>query len=127
MYDILMYAHLATVVPCIFLGAYVLAAKKGTAVHKRVGGIYMVLMIVTSLITLFMPAKVGARFLGHFGFIHLFSLLTIYTVPAAILAIRRGNVASHKRKMIILYVAAIGITGAFTLFPGRFLHTLFFA
>ncbi|SFB51166.1 hypothetical protein SAMN04489723_11516 [Algoriphagus aquimarinus] len=29
-YQLLMYSHLATVVPCIFLGAYILAARKGT-------------------------------------------------------------------------------------------------
>ncbi|WP_339702940.1 hypothetical protein [Algoriphagus aquimarinus] len=29
-YELLMYSHLATVVPCIFLGAYLLSSRKGT-------------------------------------------------------------------------------------------------
>lgn len=125
-YDILMYAHLTTVVPCVFLGAYVLLAKKGTRVHRFLGKIYMVLMLITAFITLFMPALVGPQFLGHFGWIHLFSFLTIYTVPTAYTAIRKGNVRAHKRKMVLLYIGAILIAGGFTFAPGRYLNELFF-
>ena len=125
-YETLMYAHLITVVPCIFLGAYGLMAKKGTRIHKRLGKIYMVLMLITAIITLFMPALVGGRFLNHFGWIHLFSFLTLWTVPTAYTAIKKGKVKAHQRKMILLYIGAIGIAGGFTLTPGRYLHTLFF-
>lgn len=125
-YAILMYAHLITVVPCVFLGAYVLLAKKGTSVHRFLGKIYMILMLITALITLFMPALVGPQFLGHFGWIHLFSFLTIYTVPTAYTAIRKGNVRAHKRKMVLLYIGAILIAGGFTFAPGRYLNELFF-
>ncbi|MDT0538842.1 MULTISPECIES: DUF2306 domain-containing protein [Croceitalea] len=125
-YAILMYAHLITVVPCVFLGAYVLLAKKGTSVHRFLGKIYMILMLITGLITLFMPALVGPQFLGHFGWIHLFSFLTIYTVPTAYTAIRKGNVRAHKRKMVLLYIGAILIAGGFTFAPGRYLNELFF-
>lgn len=125
-YNILMYSHLATVVPCIFLGAYVLLAKKGTRIHRKLGGIYMVLMLVTALITLFMPALVGPQLLNHFGWIHLFSLLTIWTVPTAYTAIKKGNIKAHQRKMLLLYFGAIVIAGGFTLAPGRFLNNLFF-
>ena len=125
-YNILMYSHLATVVPCIFLGAYVLLAKKGTRIHRRLGRVYMVLMLVTAVITLFMPALVGPQFLSHFGWIHLFSLLTLWTVPTAYTAIRKGNIKAHQRKMLLLYFGAIVIAGGFTLAPGRFLNELFF-
>jgi len=125
-YDVLMYSHLVTVVPCVFLGAYVLLAKKGTAVHRTLGKLYMVLMLITGLITLFMPALVGPQFFGHFGWIHLFSFLTIYTVPTAYTAIRKGNVRAHKRKMVLLYIGAIMIAGGFTFAPGRYLNELFF-
>ncbi len=122
----LMYIHLATVVPCFVIGTILLIIKKGTRFHKNFGRIYMVLMMITGLVTLFMPALVGPRFLNHFGYIHLFSFLTIYTVPTAYIAIRKGNVKLHKQKMIGLYVGAILIAGGFTFFPGRYLHQLFF-
>ena len=125
-YQALMYFHLITVVPCIFLGAYGLLGKKGTPIHKTLGKIYMILMLITGTITVFMPADVGGRFLNHFGWIHLFSFLTLWTVPTAYLAIKNGKVKKHQRKMILLYIGAIGIAGGFTLAPGRYLHELFF-
>ena len=125
-YESFMYIHLATVVPCFVIGTILLIIKKGTSFHKNFGRIYMILMLVTGVVTLFMPAMVGPRFLNHFGYIHLFSFLTIYTVPTAYWAIRKGDVKAHQRKMIGLYVGAILIAGGFTFFPGRFLHTLFF-
>lgn len=125
-YELLMYLHLITVVPCVFLGAAVFLMKKGTGQHKMIGKIYMTLMMITAILTLFMPAKVGAPFLGHFGFIHLFSLLTMFSVPRAIIAIRKGDLLGHKISMISLYVGAIVIAGAFTFTPGRYLHSIFF-
>ncbi len=86
----------------------------------------MILMLLTASVTLFMPAEVGPRFLNHFGWIHSFSFLTIYTVPTAYWAIKNGEVKRHKRKMILLYFGAIIIAGGFTFTPGRFLHSLFF-
>jgi uncharacterized membrane protein len=86
----------------------------------------MVLMLITATITLFMQAQVGPRVFDHFGFIHCFSILTIYTIPTAYWAIKKGNVKSHKRKMILLYFGAIIIAGGFTFAPGRYLNELFF-
>jgi uncharacterized membrane protein len=123
---VLMYLHLITVVPCVFLGTILILIQKGTAIHKSMGRIYMVLMLITAFITLFMPAQVGPQFVGHFGWVHSFSFLTLYTVPTAYVAIRKGNMRSHQRKMILLYVGAILIAGGFTLAPGRYLHGVFF-
>ncbi|MFY9241951.1 MAG: hypothetical protein WAO74_02880 [Polaribacter sp.] len=69
------------------MGGYLLAVKKGTLFHKSLGKVYTTLMFTTAIITLFMPAFVGPQFLNHFGYIHLFSLLTLYSVPTAIIAI----------------------------------------
>lgn len=123
----LMYLHLATVVPAFAIGTLLLIIKKGTSIHKIYGRIYMILMIITALITLFMEAEVGPKLFNHFGWIHSFSFLTLYTVPTAYMAIKKGNVKSHKRKMILLYFGAIIIAGGFTFVPGRYLHTLFLA
>ena len=125
-YDQLMHLHLATVVPSFIIGTAFLFMQKGTAIHKKAGRLYMVLMLLTAFITLFMPAQVGPQFFNHFGWIHSFSFLTIYTVPTAFIAIRKGNVKAHKRKMILLYFGAIIIAGGFTFVPGRYLHNVFF-
>ena len=125
-YTTLMYFHLATVVPCILLGPAQFFMKKGSPVHKTIGKVYMILMLITATITLFMPAQVGPTLANHFGFIHGFSLLALYSVPKAYFAARRGDLKSHQGSMIGLYVGGIIIAGGFTLAPGRFLHQFFF-
>lgn len=125
-YKILMFIHLITVTPCLFIGAYLLLNQKGTTKHRTIGKVYLSLMFFTAIISLFLPAHVGNQFLHHFGWIHLFSILTLYSVPTAIIAIKKGNVKEHKRKMILLYFGALVIAGGFTLTPGRYLHNVLF-
>lgn len=122
----LAYLHLATITPAFLIGSYLLINRKGTPVHKFLGKIYMVLMLVTAFITLFMPAKIGLTFLGHFGFIHLFSFLTFGTVIGAYLSVLRGNIQAHRANMLGLYIGGIIIAGSFTFVPGRLLHTWLF-
>lgn len=125
-YTQLAYLHLATVLPAFAIGVFQLLRRKGTPSHKLLGKIYMILMLATGLITLAMPAEVGPRIFGHFGFIHAFSFLTLYSVPAAYFAIRRGNIKVHRANMIGLYVGGILIAGSFALAPGRMLHEWLF-
>jgi len=125
-YTQLVYLHLATVLPAFAIGAFQLLRRKGTPTHKLLGKIYMTLMLATGLITLAMPAEVGPRFLGHFGFIHLFSFLALYNVPAAYLAARRGDIKTHRANMIGLYVGGILIAGAFAFSPDRMLYDWLF-
>lgn len=119
----LAYAHLATILPAFVIGTYMMFARKGDRFHRTLGKGYMVLMMTTAAITLFMPAAVGPRLLNHFGFIHLFSVLALTSVPSAYFAALRHDVKSHKYSMIGLYVGGLLIAGAFTLAPGRLLHT----
>lgn len=75
-HDDLMFLHLFTVVPCLVIGTVLLVMRKGTKIHKQLGRIYMVLMLFTATVTLFMPFD-GPTLLNDFGWIHLFSILTI--------------------------------------------------
>ena len=123
----LAYLHLGTVFPAFLIGTYLLLNHKGTPGHKFLGKVYMLLMLFTALITLFMSAEVGPTFLGHFGFIHLLSFMVLYSVPTAYLAARSGNIKKHRANMIGLYVGGILVAGIFTLMPGRMLHDWFIA
>jgi uncharacterized membrane protein len=122
----LAYVHLATIVPAFLIGTALLLMAKGTPRHKLLGRIYMPLMLFTAIVTLFMPARVGPSFGGHFGFIHGFSALVLYSVPAAYIHARRGNIAKHRSAMIGLYVGGILIAGSFAFMPGRVLHSWLF-
>lgn len=125
-YTQLAYLHLATILPAFVLGTVLLLMKKGTPLHRLLGKIYMPLMLFTGVITLLMPAHVGPRLFGHFGFIHLFSLLVLYSVPKAFLHARRGDIASHKKEMVGVYVGGMLIAGSFAFMPGRMLNRLLF-
>ena len=122
----LTYLHLGSLVPAFVIGTYLLLNRKGTPIHRFLGKIYMGLMLFAAFITLFMEAVVGPKFLNHFGFLHLLSLFVLYTVPTSYRAIRVGNIKLHKRKMVGLYVGALLVAGAFTLSPGRLIHSWLF-
>ncbi len=121
-YSQLAVVHLATVVPAFALGAFLLSTKKGTARHKAIGKMYMLLMLVTTIITLFMPAEVGLTWRGHWGFIHLLCILVFYLIARAFYAAKNGNIPAHKRAMIGLYIGGILLAGAFAFAPGRRLN-----
>lgn len=125
-YAQLMYLHLLTVVPAALIGGYLLLSRKGTPAHRGLGKIYMVLMLATAIITLVMPATVGPQLLGHFGWIHIFSVVVLISVPRAFFAIRSGNRRAHQISMVMAYVGAILIAGGFTLAPDRYLHDVLF-
>jgi len=125
-YEHLAYWHLATITPAFLIGSYLLINRKGTSQHKLLGRIFMLLMLATASISLLMPANVGPRFFGHFGFIHLLSLLVLYLVPSAYFAARQGRIRRHRANMIGLYVGGMLVAGAFTLLPGRMLHQWLF-
>lgn len=122
----LAYAHLATVLPAFILGTYLMLQRKGTNTHKLLGKIFLFLMLSTSVVTLFMTAQVGPRFLGHFGLIHLLSLNVIYGVPVAYFAAKNGNVKRHKANLMGMYVFGLLLAGSLALMPGRLLHKWLF-
>jgi len=66
------------------------------------------------------------RHFGPFSVIHLISVFTLYSVVTAISAARAGNIAKHKKDMIVLYALAMILTGAFTLLPGRVMNAVIF-
>lgn len=125
-YDVLIWWHLGTITPAFFIATYLMCVKKGTRQHRFLGRIYMGLMLFTALVSLLMSAKVGPTLLGHFGFIHVLSLVVFYSVIKAYTAIRKGQVKAHKSHMISLYVGGLLVAGAFTLTPGRMLGNLLF-
>ena len=122
----MMTLHLATVAPAAMLGTYLIFWAKGTATHRLLGKIYMILMLIAALASLFIPAKVDPQFIGHFGWIHMLSLLVLASVPRAYYAARKHNVVSHKFSMAGVYFGGILVAGGFTLAPGRYLNQLFF-
>jgi uncharacterized membrane protein len=119
----LIFFHLVTAFGALLLGAFMLARRKGTSSHRLLGWTWVALMGSTALATVFIR---DYRLPNLFGYtpIHLFTVSVAVLLPLAVVYIRRGNVAGHRKTMQGLYIGACGIAGLFTLLPGRFLGSL---
>lgn len=113
--DAALLLHLGTVIPAVPLGLFIFLSRKGGARHKRLGRIWLTLMGVTAVATLFVRNIED----GGFSWIHIFSVLTLIAVPKAIFSARAGRIAEHKRHLIGLFVGALLIAGGASFLPGR--------
>lgn len=115
-----LWIHLGTVIPAVPLGAFVLWAPKGTRGHKAAGRVWALLMLVTAIASFWLRGLTGG-----IGPIHIFSVITLYSIPMGIWHARRGNIIAHQRAMRGVYIGLI-VAGAFAMMPGRFLPHLLF-
>ena len=118
--EMAMYVHLFTVVPAVPLGAIVLWGRKGTSTHRILGRIWGGLMMVTAISSFWLQGLSGGL-----GFIHLFSVLTLVSIPLGIYHARRGNIRGHMNAMRSVYAGLIA-AGLFSAAPGRLLGVLVF-
>jgi uncharacterized membrane protein len=77
------------------------------------------LMLVAATASIFINE---IRLIGPFSPIHLFTVITYAGLAHGIVAIRRGDVHTHRATMQALYFLALLLAGAFTLLPGRRMH-----
>ena len=112
--------HVIAALAALGLGAYVIAARKGTPAHRLAGRTWVLAMSVTALSSFFIDAQIlGIRTaLGTFGPIHLLSAFTLWQLVRAVTAIRRADVTVHRRAMVGAFTG-LAIAGLFTVTPGR--------
>jgi uncharacterized membrane protein len=122
----LSYIHLATVLLAFLIGTFILLSPKGTPRHRTLGKIFMVLMLSTAVLVLFIPARQPPMVFGYFGRNHLFVIPVAYFVPSAYFAAKRGDIRTHKANILGVYCGAIILAGIFAFAPGRLLHTWLF-
>ncbi|MGB3167334.1 MAG: DUF2306 domain-containing protein [Alteraurantiacibacter sp.] len=111
--------HVATVLPAIPLGGYLLLAKKGTILHKQLGKVWLLLMLATATSAIFIQSS------GGFSFIHAFVPITFHAAWKTVATARRGDIAGHKKHLVVTYLTALMIPGivAFAL-PGRLMNVM---
>src|SRR5262245_22261816 len=111
--------HLATVIPSFFLGTWLMfLSKKGSRSHRLIGAIYLLLMTVTATAGIFIK-EVNP---GHFSWLHIFVLVTYFSVFRTIWSLRHNNIKAHQASMWGLYIGGLIIAGGLTFLPGRVMH-----
>ena len=113
--EIALTIHLATVIPAMPLGAYVLLQRKGGPHHRLLGRIWLGLMFTTAVSTIFIRHIND----GNFSFIHIFTLMTFMAIPRAIMTARQGRIDEHRWQLVGFYVGALVIAGLLSFMPGR--------
>ncbi len=109
--------HVSTVLPAIPLGAYLLLAPKGGKRHKQLGKLWLALMVATASAAIFIKTS------GSFSFIHIFIPLTYIASYKVISSARRGDMKTHKKEILGLYLGALMIPGAVAFaLPGRLMN-----
>ena len=119
--------HVATVVPAFVLGTWqIFFSKKGAPFHRAIGYLYLALMTVTAITTLWVHQIMPNGPFYGFSPIHLLVLLVLFGVASALYGAWTHNIAMHRSAMIGVYVGGILIAGAFTLLPHRIMHAVVF-
>lgn len=115
--------HEISAIIAFVLGAIILWHRKGSLTHKRLGKIWVVLMLGTALSSLFIYE---IRLWGQFSPIHLLTVMVLFNIPLAVWFARQGKIGLHKKIMQGTYLGGMIIAGGFTLFPGRLNYKILF-
>ena len=111
--------HALAAMVAIILGGIQLAMKKGGALHRLLGRLWVGLMAVVAGSSFFIHE---INLWGLYSPIHVLSLWTLFSLGLAIYFVRVGKIKRHQQVMIALYGFALILTGFFTLLPGRVMH-----
>ncbi|MXO91113.1 DUF2306 domain-containing protein [Pontixanthobacter aquaemixtae] len=112
--------HVATVIPAVPLGGYLLLTRKGTKLHKMLGKVWLGLMVVTAIAIVFIRGGTD------FSWIHIFVPMTLLGSYKAISTARARDIQAHKKHIVGMYMGALMIPGIFSFMPGRFMWALLF-
>ena len=111
--------HVLAAVLALAIGSLQLALPKGTGPHRILGWTWVGAMTVIC-VTAFWIHEL--RLWGPWSPIHLLAIVTLLSLPPAVLAARRHDVGRHKRIMVLLFVLALVVTGLFTFLPNRLMY-----
>ena len=119
--------HVATVVPAFLIGTFqIFLSRKGAPLHRALGYLYLVLMSITAITTLFVHQLMPQSPFWGLSPIHLLVPLTLFGVVGALRGAWTHDIAMHKRSMIALYIGGMLIAGTLTFLPGRIMHAVAF-
>lgn len=116
--------HAGAAILALVLGGVMMIAPKGVMwrLHKPLGWTWVVLMAVTAVSSFFITGLFGS----WYSPIHGLSAWTLISLPMGVAAIRRRDVARHRKEMAGMYLGGMLLAGLFTMLPGRMMWSVFF-
>ena len=122
--------HAIAAIAAFFLGAIQLAAPKGTLPHKTIGVVWIALMTLIAISSIFVrPAlEPGLPVTKWFSLIHIFTVMTIFGVISGVSILLKGGkgLKHHSRPFMGIFIGGLVIAGAFAFLPGRIMHQVMF-
>lgn len=119
--------HVATVVPAALIGTYLIfVSRKGAAIHRALGYVYLSLMTITAVATLWVHSLMPQGPFFGFSPVHLLIPLVLFGAYGALRAAWTHRISRHRRAMLGVYFGGIMIAGGLTFLPGRIMHGIFF-
>ena len=122
--------HAATAMAAFFLGVIQLTAPKGTLPHRTLGMVFIVLMAVVAVSSIFIRPSLYPELpiWRWFGPIHIFTGITIFGLVQGVYFLMRGGPALkfHARPFIGMFIGGLVIAGALAFLPGRIMGQVVF-
>ena len=119
--------HLTSALAGLVLGPVALWARKGATVrpklHRAFGYAWVTVMLSAALSAMFIRDYRTPNILGY-TFIHLFVVLTFWSITNSFYHLAHGNIAAHRKAMQGLYFGGCVGAGVVALLPGRFMGNL---
>ncbi|WP_299415194.1 DUF2306 domain-containing protein [uncultured Sulfitobacter sp.] len=113
--------HILLALAAIALTIAILMLPKGSGYHRLMGRMWVATMAGIALSSFFIHEL---RMIGPFSPIHLLSLYVLWNLVSGIRSARAGDIAQHQRTMKTMAFSALLVAGAFTLLPGRVMHSI---
>jgi uncharacterized membrane protein len=115
--------HVGVASLSLLLGPVAILPRRRRRLHKTVGYIWVLAMISTAISSFFIHSF---SVLWGFSPIHLFAILTLYSLMMGIWHIKNGNIIAHRAHMVGLYAQGLLIAGLFNFLPGRVMNRMIF-
>lgn len=122
--------HAFGAMAALLLGVIQLIAPKGTMPHKTLGVVWVLIMAVIAVSSIFIRPSVfpGLPITQWFSFIHLFTLLTFWGVFQGTYFLLKGGsgLKRHSGPFIGMFIGGLIVAGGFAFLPGRIMHQVAF-
>lgn len=117
--EVALAVHLATVVPALPLGAFVLLGRKGDPRHRLLGRVWLCLMLVAAI------SALGIRHInnGSFSAIHLLVPVVLVGSWRVVATARRGDIRAHRRTILLMFTGGLLLPAVLAFAPGRLMWT----